>query len=166
MGVHKWISYGQLVCFGRHYECWKVYKVFRATYAPLQTTCISAGQCKTTHITTAWLHSRRVWVLNWPACSPDLSPIKNIWRIIKRKIRQIWPRTLQQLETYIRQEWDQIPTPKLQKLDAQMSSNYLEKKRRCYTMVNMPPSYRQASNLKWANFVQSMFYCKNTFYLL
>ncbi len=69
----------------------------------------------TAAITTAW-HSRRVRVLNWPACSPDLSPIEYIWRIIKRKICQRWPRTLQQLETYIRQEWDQIPTPKLQKL--------------------------------------------------
>ncbi len=50
------------------------------------------------------------------ACSPDLSPIENIWRIIKRKIRQRRPRTPQQLETYISQEWDQIPTPKLHKL--------------------------------------------------
>ncbi len=33
MGVHKCIRYGQLACFGRHYECWKVYKGFRATYA-------------------------------------------------------------------------------------------------------------------------------------
>ncbi len=56
MGVHKCIRYGQLACFGRHYECWKVYKGFRATYAPLQTTsisgkalCISEGQCKTTY---------------------------------------------------------------------------------------------------------------------
>ncbi len=24
MGVHKCIWYGQLACFGRHYECWKV----------------------------------------------------------------------------------------------------------------------------------------------
>ncbi len=36
-------------------------------------------------ITTAWLHSRRVRVLNLPACSPDLSPIENIWHIIKLK---------------------------------------------------------------------------------
>ncbi len=74
----------------------------------------------TAAITTAWLRSRRVRVLNWPACSPDLSPIENIWHIIKRKIRQRLPRTLQQLETYIRQEWDQIPTPKLQKLITSM----------------------------------------------
>ncbi len=40
MGVHKCIRYGQLACFGRHYECWKVYKGFRATYAPLQMMSI------------------------------------------------------------------------------------------------------------------------------
>ncbi len=39
----------------------------------------------TAAITTAWLRSRRVRVLNWPACSPDLSPIENIWRIINEK---------------------------------------------------------------------------------
>ncbi len=74
----------------------------------------------TAAITTAWLRSRRVRVLNWPACSPDLSPIENIWCIIKWKICQRRPWTLQQLETYIRQEWDQIPTPKLQKLITSM----------------------------------------------
>ncbi len=38
------------------HHCWKVYKGFRETYAPLQTMsisgkalCISAGQCKTTY---------------------------------------------------------------------------------------------------------------------
>ncbi len=66
----------------------------------------------TAAITTAWLRSWRVRVLNWPACSPHLSPIENICRIIKRKIRQRWPQTLQQLETYIRQEWDQVSTTK------------------------------------------------------
>ncbi len=47
-----------------------------------------------TAITTAWLSSRRVRVLNWPACSPDLSPIENIWRFSKRKICQRQPQTL------------------------------------------------------------------------
>ncbi len=75
----------------------------------------------TAAITTAWLRSRRVRVLNWPAYSLDLLPIENIWRIIKWKIHKRRPRTLQQLETFIRQEWDQIPTPKLQKLITSMS---------------------------------------------
>ncbi len=65
----------------------------------------------TAAITTALLRSWRVRVLNWPACSPELSAIENIWRIIKRKIF-FRKRTLQQLETYIRQEWDQTRTPK------------------------------------------------------
>ncbi len=52
---HKCNGMEQLACFGRHYECWKVYKGFRATYSPLQMSisgkalCISAGQCKTTY---------------------------------------------------------------------------------------------------------------------
>ncbi len=32
-GGHKCLRYGQTACFGRHYELWKVYKGFRATYA-------------------------------------------------------------------------------------------------------------------------------------
>ena len=44
-------------------------------------------------VTTAWLRNRRVRVLNWPACSPDLSPVKNIRWNMKLKIWQR-PRTI------------------------------------------------------------------------
>ncbi len=69
----------------------------------------------TASITTSWLR-RRIRVLKWPACSPDLSPIENIWRIIKRKMRQRRPKTVEQLEACISQEWDNIPIPKLEQL--------------------------------------------------
>ncbi len=61
----------------------------------------------TAAITTTWLRSRRVRVLNWPAC------------IIKRKIHQRRPQTLQQLETYQARMGPNSKT-KLQKLITSM----------------------------------------------
>jgi len=37
------------------------------------------------NITKAWVQEKRARVLNWPACSPALSPTENVWRILKRK---------------------------------------------------------------------------------
>ncbi len=34
-GVYVHTVWDGMACFGRHYECWNVYKGFRATYAPL-----------------------------------------------------------------------------------------------------------------------------------
>ncbi len=54
------------------------------------------------HITKSWLRRKRVRVLDWPACSPDLSPIENVWRILKHKMRQRRPRTVAHLKTCCR----------------------------------------------------------------
>ncbi len=37
--------------------------------------------------TNSWLNDHGVSVLDWPANSPDLNPIDNLWGIVKRKIR-------------------------------------------------------------------------------
>ncbi len=60
------------------------------------------------HITKSWLRRKRVRVLDWPACSPDLSPIENVWRILKCKMRQRRPRTVAHLKTCLQEEWDKI----------------------------------------------------------
>jgi transposase len=47
-------------------------------------------------------------VLPWPSYSPDLNPIENLWAVLKRNIRKRQPRTIDQLEDMIHEEWGYI----------------------------------------------------------
>lgn len=40
--------------------------------------------------TKSWFESHEVWVLEWPPHSPDLSPIENLWTLLKRKIFELY----------------------------------------------------------------------------
>ncbi len=57
----------------------------------------------TASITTSWLRRRRIRVLKWPACS-------------HHKEEDATKKTVEKLEACIRQEWDNIPIPKLEQL--------------------------------------------------
>ncbi len=55
-------------------------------------------------------------------------------------MRQRRPKTVEQLEACIRQEWDNIPIPKLEQtclLSPQTFADCYKKKRGCHTVVNM-----------------------------
>ncbi len=55
--------------------------------------------------TKSWFNDHGVTVLDWPANSPDLNPIENLWSIVKRKMRDTRPNNAEELKAAIKATW-------------------------------------------------------------
>lgn len=68
--------------------------------------------------TREWFEQKKIRVLPWPARSPDLNPMENVWGYLAQKVyahgRQF--HTVDELERTIYAEWDAIPQDFLKKL--------------------------------------------------
>ena len=58
----------------------------------LQTEQCSVSHCQASK---TWMNERGVQLLDWPTESPDMSPIENMWRIIKAAVSERKPRNMQ-----------------------------------------------------------------------
>ncbi|KAI2647801.1 Transposable element Tcb1 transposase [Labeo rohita] len=70
--------------------------------------------------TGKWFTDHGITVLNWPANSPDLNPIENLWDIVKKKLRDTRPNTLDELKATIEASWASITPQQCHRLIASM----------------------------------------------
>ncbi len=70
--------------------------------------------------TKSWFSDHGVTVLDWPANSPDLNPIENLWGIVKRKMRDTRPNNADELKATVKETWASIPPQQCHKLITSM----------------------------------------------
>ncbi|RCN33912.1 transposase, partial [Ancylostoma caninum] len=78
--------------------------------------------------TRTWLLENRVNVMDWPACSPDLNPMENLWGILARKVysnnRQF--HSIEELKKAIIDAWEDVEDNALRNLVSSMPSRLFE----------------------------------------
>ena len=55
-------------------------------------------------------------MLDWPANSPHLNPIENLWGIVKKKLHKHQPNTYEQLKDAMKTCWNEVTPHECQQL--------------------------------------------------
>jgi len=73
--------------------------------------------CHTGGVSTKTRRELNIDSIDWPAQSPDLNPIENLWALIKRDIANLpVAKSVEELEKQVKDEWWSIPQEIIQGL--------------------------------------------------
>jgi len=74
----------------------------------------------TSNIVKSYLADQGVNVMDWPAQSPDLNPIENLWSILDSRCKARRPKNEDELFKFLKYEWNKLPLGLLDSLVASM----------------------------------------------
>ena len=63
----------------------------------------------TSHLAQSFINENIPELLDWPANSPDLNPIENLWNLVKRNVEKRMPQNQKDLIQFMVEEWNSIP---------------------------------------------------------
>ena len=81
------------------------------------------------NVAKAWFKEKNITLLEWPALSPDLNPMENLWAIMSRDVYDHGNRqfnSVADLKQAIIDSWNNITTPTLAKLVASMPKRCMD----------------------------------------
>jgi transposase len=66
--------------------------------------------------TIASFHQLGIQLMEWPANSPDLNPIENLWSLLKYRIGYHFPTTREEVEAAVQLEWSRLTIADIAKI--------------------------------------------------
>jgi len=79
-------------------------------YTPQMVFMQDGAPCHRSHSTMGYLDKKKVCLLSdWPAQSPDMNIIENMWAELKKKIAKHTPISKNELWDVVQREWYAIP---------------------------------------------------------
>lgn len=78
----------------------------------------------TSHRVQNYIKNKKLQALEWPAQSPDLNPIENLWSILNFSTKDRAPQNEEELFEILEEAWDNVGTDLLEKLVESMPTRY------------------------------------------